>query len=133
MDPVSTIRCFDQGKFKKDGTVRPIHINDYFEYVDREQKHNNLEAMRRKQTGTNLLSTPFYSLDILKIKNKYQDNTAGSFVHLFVKQGRVEVCSEEGSVFLSSGHSCFLPEFIKKFEIKSRESESVILKTYISL
>jgi mannose-6-phosphate isomerase class I len=132
MDPVCTIRCFDQGKFKKDGTVREINIDDYFNFLDTLPDHNRLENMLQKKVGENLLKTPYYSLDLLTIKNNRQEKTNDSFVHLFVREGEVEVIGPAGSVFLSAGHSCLIPEFVKIYEIKTKSITSVILKTYIS-
>ena len=132
MDPLCTIRSFDQGKFKDDGTVRKINIDDYFKLLDTDLSRNDLDKMRQQKKENNLLTTPFYSLDILEIKNRLQEKTNNSFVHLFVRKGEVEICAKEGSIFLSSGHSCFIPEFTKLYEIKTKIPNSVILKTYIS-
>lgn len=42
MDPKCTIRAFDQGKFKEDGTIREIQVEDYFKYIDSDEKKNTL-------------------------------------------------------------------------------------------
>lgn len=132
MDPVSTIRCFDQGKFKEDGSIREIHIEDYFRLLDANPKHNDINGVLCYKKGSNLLTTAYYSLDILEVKKDVQNKTNGSFNHLFVREGKIEVIAEQGSVILTSGHSCLIPEFVKSYEIKTKTPLSVILKTYIS-
>ena len=40
MDPISTVRAFDQGKINGDGTMRKINIEDYFQLLDTSQELN---------------------------------------------------------------------------------------------
>lgn len=133
MDPVSTIRSFDKGKIKDDGSVREIHIEDYFKYLDTDSDHNDLKKMTPIRKGNRLLTTKYYCLDILEIKKELIDKTNGSFSHLFVKNGKVKIDCEDGSVSLSKGHSCFIPENVVAYKIKAQESNSVILKTFLEL
>ena len=131
MDPASTIRSFDKGKIKDDGTIRKIHIEDYFKYLDTDPNHNDLEKMTPIRQGNRLLTTEYYSLDILEVKNEMTDKTNNSFSHLFVRNGKVSIEAEEGILTLSKGHSCFIPEIVSGYRIKPLERESVVLKTFI--
>jgi hypothetical protein len=130
MDPYCTIRSFDQGKMKEDGSIREIHIDDYFKYIDTDPAHNDIAALRRTRQGDHLLKTPYYSLDVLEIADKQIENMREPFHHLFVKEGAVTVKCAEGSVHVTRGHSCLVPGSVKMYEIVA-ESPSVILKTYI--
>ena len=131
MDPVSTIRSFDKGKIKDDGTIRKIHIEDYFKYLDRDPDHNDLEKMAPKRQGNRLLTTEYYCLDILEIENEIINSTNNSFSHLFVRDGKISVEADEGSIILSKGHSCFVPEIVSEYIIKPLEGGTVVLKTFI--
>ncbi len=133
-DSVSTIRCFDQGKFKEDGNIRELHIADYFKFIDLDIEHNKMEKAICQRSDNNLLSTKYYTLDILEISDRIKDNTGNSFCHLFVREGEININTDGGNVHLSKGHSCFLPKNVGEYEIKSTDpKQSVILKTYIKI
>jgi len=131
MDKISTIRCFDKGKIKDDGSVREIHIKDYFKYLDTNPNHNDIKKMTQKRKGSRLLTTKHYCLDIFEIDKEIVDKTNGSFSHIFVREGRVVVKADDGLVTLSKGHSCFIPENVASYKIISKEENSVVLKTFI--
>ena len=130
MDPVSTIRSFDQGKIKDDGSIRKIAIEDYFKLLDTDPTHNNLDNMRQSRKGTRLLTTDYYCLDILEVQDVMTYQTENSFNHLFVREGCVEIKTEENTLKLSSGHSCFLPQQVGSYIIKA-VTPSIVLKTFI--
>lgn len=133
-DSVSTVRCFDQGKFKEDGNIRKLHITDYFQFIDSDIEHNKIEKPICERSGNNLLSTKYYTLDILEISDRIKDNTGNSFCHLFVREGEININTDGGNAHLSKGHSCFLPKNVGEYEIKSTDlNRSVILKTYIKI
>ena len=131
MDPVSTIRSFDKGKFKKDGSIREIHINDYFRYLDKNPDYNDIKKMTPTNEGKRYLTTKHYCLDVLKVGEEIDEETNKSFAHLFVRKGSVEVATDEGGVKMTKGHSCFISEKVFKYKIKPIEKESVVLKTFV--
>lgn len=133
MDPVSTIRCFDKGKIKDDGSVREIHIEDYFKYLDTNPDHNNIEKMIPIRQGNRLLTTEYYCLDIFEVENERTDKTNNSFSHLFVRDGAIEVLTGDGKVILTKGHSCFISETVSEYKIKPLEEKTVVLKTFINI
>ena len=106
MDPVSTMRSFDQGKFLTDGTVRELQIEDYFKYLDTREEKNILKI---QQNDTVIFNTPFYTLKKLFGEKRKEMETTQSFHHLFVKEGAASVRSKNGGVYISQGHSCFIP------------------------
>lgn len=130
MDPYCTIRAFDQGKIKDDGTIREIHIDDYFKYIERGEESNDPKNMKRVRNGESLLKTPFYSLDILELSEPRTDKPNGSFSHLFVKEGEVNITAGGVTVHVAAGHSVFIPEYAESYVIDPKQP-SVILKTYI--
>lgn len=128
MDPVSTIRSFDQGKFLKDGTIREIQIETYFKHLDTSEQRNTL---RTQQNDEILLNTPYYSLNKINVEKKMDIKTETSFHHLFVKEGSIIVGSENGDLFVSRGHSCFIPRGIT-YTIEETSEKSEVLQTYIN-
>lgn len=128
MDPVSTIRSFDQGKFLKDGTIREIQIDTYFKHLDISEQRNTLKT---KQNDISLLDTPYYALNRIKPKRKMDMKTETSFHHLFVKEGSIVVGSENGDIFVSCGHSCFVPKGVA-YTIEETLEESEVLQTYLN-
>lgn len=131
MDPLCTIRSFDQGKFKADGSIRRIHIDDYFEYIDTDPEHNDIANGTRVRQGDSILKTPFYIMDIVETDHEVSGTTGKSFVHLFVREGMVEVSCDGGMVRVGTGHSCFLPAEVGFYKIKSMGGKVVVLKTFI--
>lgn len=131
MDPFCTIRSFDQGKIKEDGSIREIHVEDYFRYIDTDVKHNDIASMKRVRNGNNLLTTPYYALDIMELSGRESQEITHSFHHLFVKTGKVRVECGDGSVVVTTGHSCIVPGQAGTYTLSSLDPQSVILKTYI--
>lgn len=128
MDPVCTIRAFDQGKMKEDGTIREIHIEDYFKYIDLDEKRNTL-SITRNTDGT-LFDNPFYILKLLDIFEKKDMESITSFHHIFVKKGLVQIVDNANNeIAIREGHSCFIPKGIK-YTIES-EGKSTILLTHL--
>lgn len=130
MDPVSTIRSFDQGKFKDSGDIREIHIDDYFTYLDTDPEHNDLARMRQERKGDRMLTSDYYCMDIIELDGTRSLETGSSFCHLFVRDGAAAIKTENGSVRLGQGHSCFLPHAVGSFQI---EGAGTLLKTYIEV
>lgn len=129
-DDDTTIRSFDQGKMKDDGTIRAIHIDDYFRFLDADDSRNDPRKAFKYQKGLTLLSTAYYSLDLLEISSDRTVSIGTSFHHLFVKNGQVEILTAGGSVKLSKGHSCFVPYAVQSYTVRS-SNQATILKTYI--
>lgn len=130
MDPYCTIRAFDQGKIKDDGTIREIHIDDYFKYIERGVEANDPANLTHKREGEHLLKTPYYSLDILELSEKRTVHPGETFNHLFVKEGDVKITAGGVTVHVTAGHSAFIPPHTRSYVIEPNQP-SVILKTYI--
>lgn len=131
MDPFCTIRSFDQGKIKEDGSIREIHVEDYFRFIDTDTKSNDIASMKRERKNDNLLTTPYYALDILELSGRVNLDINHSFHHLFVKSGTMVVECGEGTVTVREGHSCIIPRGAETYTIVCRTPQTVILKTYI--
>lgn len=130
-DDAATIRSFDQGKIKDDGTIRKLDIEDYFEHLDTDPVHNTIEYMKRNREGEKLLRTRFYSVDILEITDAQQIETDNRFNHLYVRDGDISVTAGNTTVRVTRGHSCFIPSSVSTYKIQSNNGTSVILKTFI--
>jgi mannose-6-phosphate isomerase class I len=130
MDPLCTIRAFDQGKIKDDGSIRELHIDDYFQFLDTNPELNDIASLKKQRNGNNLVKTPFYSLDIVELNGTFQDTTKDSFVHLYIRDGEVDITTSDGKVHVEKGHSCFIPYDAHSYTITST-TDSVMLKTYI--
>lgn len=131
MDGISTIRCFDKGKIKDDGSVREIHINDYFKHLEINPDQNDLKKMAPKRVGNHLLVTNYYSLDIFEFDKEITDKTNGSFSHLYVRDGRVIIMAADGLVSINKGHSCFIPENVVDYKLIPESGKAVVLKTFV--
>lgn len=127
-DPISTIRSFDQGKFKEDGTIREIQIEDYFERVDLDEKRNTL-ILGREEKGK-LFDTPFYSLTLVAPTFNREMESTTSFHHLFVKEGGIIITDKnKNEIQVGRGHSCFVPQGVRYSICPKIQSE--VLLTYL--
>lgn len=131
MDPVSTVRCFDQGKIKDDGSIREINIDDYFKYLDTTPETNDLNRIRKRSEGVTALSTEYYAMDVIEVEYQQKLKKAESFIHLYVREGDVIVETDEGLVRLTTGYSCFVAQTVSDVIIRAKKPNSVVLKTYI--
>ncbi len=128
MDPVSTIRSFDQGKFKDDGTIREIQIDEYFKHIDLDEKRNTLSVERN--VDGKLFDTPFYSLTSLQLDADRGMESDSSFHHLFVKDGSIDIKDKLGNtIHIGTGHSCFVPQGVT-YTIRPKITGELLL-TYL--
>lgn len=124
MDPVSTIRAFDQGKINDDGSIRTVHIEDYFKYLDTDPESN---TPKRKNT----LSNEIYSMEVVDITGDTTFRTENNFHHIFVRDGKIELNWGKLKFVVGSGHSIFVPtKGLGVYSIKSLIDKSVILRTH---
>lgn len=133
MDPVSTIRSFDKGKLKNDGEIREVNIDDYFQLLDTDRENNIIDNVIQKPIGQRRLTTKIYCLDVLEVKERLLQQTNNSFNHLFVFRGAVDVCAGGGIIHLDQGHSCFIPQDVGDYELKSNIKKSTVLKTFLAI
>lgn len=131
MDPECTIRSFDQGKIKDNGTIREIHIDDYFAAIDTDPEHNDIAGATFTQKGNELLRTPIYNVDLLTVATQVTQETGPSFVHVFVEEGKVDVVTVGGTVTVGQGHSAFIPQASGTYEIRSIVGPARVIKTFL--
>ena len=130
-DDESTIRAFDKGKMQPDGTIRKIHVEDYFTYINTDPEHNDLSLAMRKREGQSLLHTSHYSLDVATIQKEVVVENPPSFIHIFVIEGELRVETPARTLSVEKGHSCFIPRAVKTFALSPTQEKTSILKTYI--
>lgn len=130
-DDESTIRAFDKGKMQPDGTIRKIHVDDYFAYIDTDPEHNDLTLAMKKREGQSLLHTSHYSLDVVTIQKEAVIENPPSFIHIFVLEGELRVETPTRTLSVEKGYSCFIPRAVKTFALSPTQEKTSILKTYI--
>jgi mannose-6-phosphate isomerase class I len=130
-DDESTIRAFDKGKIQPDGTIRKIHVEDYFAHIDTDPEHNDLSLAMRKREGHSLIHTSHYSLDAATIQKEAVVENPPSFVHIFVIEGELRVETPTRTLSVEKGYSCFIPRAVKTFALSPTQEKTSILKTYI--
>lgn len=141
MDDISTFRNFDKGEMGVDGSVRQLHIDNYFEFIDRSEEANDPAshiASSRLLNESNahklelLLESAFYNMDRLTIAHKddiYESDIEG-YKHLFVKSGSAKISTVTHSVTVMRGHSCFVPAAAGSYHVKSLEDNLEIIICY---
>lgn len=145
-DPECTIRSFDKGKIKPDGSVREVHVADYFEYIDRSPQANNPqthfragEIVKKAPTYrvTSIYKTPFYALEEISLNQEISNQftrTNNSFHHIFVREGNLQIKTPERTITVTTGFSGFIPAAIGQYALKPFKcTHAVVLKTYVPI
>lgn len=138
-DDQSTIRAFDKGKFKDDGSVRQLTIDDYFKHINRDPKYN-LAKTHLKQpkiikktssyTLTQLFKTQNYQLKKLSLRSQTSHKqilTSGSFTHAFVESGQVDLQTQNSKWTLTQGYGIFIPACISQVQLKPKKQAKLLL------
>ena len=141
MDDISTFRGFDKGKMGQDGSVRAVHVKEYFEFIDRTPElndpHNHIHQPRNLTrthdfTFDHLLETPYYCLDQLEFTGQtglFRD-TISTFKHLFVKTGQIRVTAGGHGVIVGAGHSAFVPAAAHEYQVENLAGPSQVIISY---
>lgn len=141
MDDISTFRNFDKGKMGQDGSVRQLHIDNYFQFIDRSDETNNpanhvIDSQVLNQNASFkhelMLETPLYNMDKLTLfKSGYTyEASLDRFKHLFVKAGRIKVSTAAHSILVARGHSCFIPASAERFLVESLADNTEVIISY---
>jgi mannose-6-phosphate isomerase class I len=140
-DENCTLRSFDQGNIKDDGSVRPLTINDYFEALNSEPAANRPEqymTVAQPQTDglaqvTTLFDNQYYKTTQLSFTGECSGpstKTSGSFHHVFVQEGSVTVKTSSGQWPINKGWSLFIPAGVEAYSLIA-EQQSTVLTTSI--
>lgn len=141
LDKISTFRNFDKGKMGRDGSVRQIHIKDYFAAIDRTPEANNpqnhivaptLKHRSDSYTLEHLLDSQHYQMDKLSLQTStanYQERIS-RYKHLFVKKGKVTVTAGKHTITVTTAHSCFIPASANIYTVQNLVDKSEILISF---
>lgn len=130
-DETSTLRSFDQGKIKADGTIRSLTIEQYFRFMDTNPTHNDVNHAKQMPFGNRILTTTNYYMDLYTLEDEMELSTGDSFAHLFVREGDVIVEANGVPVRLTKGHSCLIPQAANTFKLTPKFKNSVVIRTGI--
>lgn len=137
-DDVCTLRSFDQGSIKDDGSVRPLSIPDYFTALDTDPAHNlpdqyfQYPLKTSTQSETTIFDNPYYNASVLQVSAQTplrQDTKSESYHHLFVQEGEVEIITSQGKWPLAKGWSLFIPAACQGYDLHSTTKATVIKTT----
>jgi mannose-6-phosphate isomerase class I len=138
MDEYCTLRSFDQGNMKDDGTVRPLTIEEYFEALNKEPTENNPDnyiktPSSRKEADavlTKLFENESYktiSIQFSGMHSGEHTTLQGSFHHVFVQSGSIYVQVDGKKWQLEKGWSLFVPANIQKYLLVSSNPATVLV------
>lgn len=137
-DERCTLRSFDQGSIKADGSVRPLTIQDYFKAMDTDPKNNVPDQYLSSpltdittHSSTTLFANQYYQTQLLNLKAAIpeEQETNGAFHHLFAQTGEVNVSTVRGTWKLPKGWSLFIPAGVEKYSLTSNTTTQVLLTT----
>lgn len=135
-DNISTIRNFDKGKMRADGSIRQLHVDDYFRYIDRETKANDPQTYYRQPkqvkktddyTVDEIFTTDYYAMRQIVFTNAATlQQPLTCYHHVFVKSGTAKITAHDTSVQISQGHAVFIPAMVQSYEIQA-EKKTILL------
>lgn len=144
LDDFCTLRSFDRGKIQPDGSHRPLHINDYFRYLDSTPQINQPHSLIKsktllKKTSTYTVNQLFnnqeYQLRELIFTNTFNNyftHTNHSYHHLFVFKGNIAISAGNHHLHLTPGFSAFVPATISSYSLKlSGPKPGHILQSFV--
>ncbi len=139
LDENCTLRSFDQGNIKEDGSVRPLSIAEYFQALDTDSSHNQIDqyvSLPQSQPipageYVELFTTPQYRSYELRLNSTYHSSSppGSSFHHVFAKDGQGNIQTSTGNYPLSKGMSVFIPAAIAEFDLIPEQQLTIIVTT----
>lgn len=138
-DDVSSIRAFDQGKIKDDGSIRQLAIEAYFKALNINADANLPDQYLQSHDSfqdddgliTHLFDCEHYRLTMIEFDKNYgglETQLDDEFHHLFVKEGEVEVRYDGRRWLVPAGWSIFIPAGCQQYQLSST-APAVVLKT----
>lgn len=139
-DEVSSLRAFDQGKIKTDGSLRKLTLEEYFRALNSNPSDNQPEQYMQLPTSkvennaqiTKVFENPHYQLTQIEFLGEYkgeETQVKTDFHHLFVKEGQGEIMYQGERWPLSQGWSIFIPASCKKYTLNSTQKAQVLKTT----
>jgi mannose-6-phosphate isomerase class I len=137
-DDRCTLRSFDQGKMKDDGSVRTVTIAEYFEALITDPNQNDPTQLVKNiaREGNNpaktVFSTTHYTVTELSFTGDYSGaatTTNGSFHHLYAKTGSFTVQTGDHQLEIPQGWSGFIPAQVGAYHLHSIEPVEVLVTT----
>ncbi|PWU23686.1 hypothetical protein C5B42_02130 [Candidatus Cerribacteria bacterium 'Amazon FNV 2010 28 9'] len=143
MDNECTLRSFDKGKIGDDGSLRPIHINEYFQALDIDEVHNDPMMYMKKSIVVPsdgiekipLFETLHYSACEFSFAKEYTGSECTtdaqqSFHHLFVKRGDISIQAGSTTLFVGQGNSVFIPACTGAYTLRT-DTTAQVIKTWM--
>lgn len=141
-DPSSTIRSFDKGKIKEDGSIRTLQIDDYFAYVDRSEVANNPETHMREperlysdehHTVSSVFDSDYYRMEVLELTGEassdYTNTTHDACFHHLYAHGQAFTLKHADSSFtVPAGWSVIVPAVTGSYTLTGSGS---VFKTFV--
>jgi mannose-6-phosphate isomerase len=123
----TTYRLYDWNRVGADGKPRPLHIEESFKTIERENGKENTqraECVKARMSGyQSLVSCAFFQVGKLTLAGStsvaHDDTT---FTALFVESGNVSIEAGGETVQLVMGMSCLIPAAAPKFTLAGNAS-----------
>ncbi|MBT3181900.1 MAG: hypothetical protein HN337_05255 [Deltaproteobacteria bacterium] len=144
-DDNSSIRGFDKGKFRNDGSLRSLDLDSYFKFIAREKKMNSPQSAIVKPRAFNsseglilkyIFATNQYAFTVIETSKKNDEqiyaksfsekfcNTHDSYHHIYVDAGPALISFEDDfdPVTVEEGYSVFLNAQLGKYGVNPAKS-----------
>lgn len=103
----TTYRLYDWGRVGHDGKPRDLHVARAIQVIDWDSgNHGKIETREIKPGHTQLLRTPYFSLERIAIHQPHVLPTNGTWQILFVESGSIRIADK---LDLAAGRTCLVP------------------------
>jgi mannose-6-phosphate isomerase len=121
----TTYRLYDWGRIGHDGKPRDLHIARAIQVIDwNPGNHGKIETREIKPGHTQLLRTPYFSLERIAIHQAHDLPTNGTWQILFVESGSIRIADK---LDLAAGQTCLLPACMASCTLESRSGSTTQL------
>jgi len=142
MDEFCTLRSFDQGNMKSDGSVRPLTIEDYFTALDLDPRVNEpsrylqnvLSITEGSTTLKTLFTNHYYVTQLLEFSGTYAGaatQTDRSFHHIYALGESVNITIGESTWLVPAGWSFFIPAAVGSYRLDAETNYGKVLITHL--
>jgi len=114
----TTYRLYDWGRAGRDGKPRDLHVAQAIQAIDWDPgNHGKMETREIQPGHTQLLRTPYFSMERIAIHQAHDLPVNGTWQILFLESGSIRIADK---LDLAAGRTCLLPACMDSCTLESR-------------
>ncbi|MEY8850078.1 type I phosphomannose isomerase catalytic subunit [Psychroserpens sp. XS_ASV72] len=126
-----TYRVYDWDRLDANGNARELHTDLAVQATKVTPNHCITDYSLQSNTSTNLVETPFFTTNIIEVKNKLTKTyeSLDSFMIYMCVEGALEMCIDGYSECVKMGETVLVPATVETISFKGNQAR--LLEVYI--